>query len=281
MSGGILAPVAMMQGLSLCGAASGSMLLNLEGVFTAAIAWLVFKENVDHRIFAGMVAILIGGCVLSFGGDIAGMSHSTLPGSSVGSLLIAVACFLWALDNNLCRKVSTSDSVLVAMLKGLTAGSVNLAIAFAYGLPAPPFVVWAPALLIGFFAYGLSLVCYLSAQRYLGTARTGAYFAFGPFAGAILSLAFLHEPLGPNLAVATVLMSIGLWLHLTESHSHSHLHKPTEHCHEHSHCADDPHHDHEHEPGMDTTKPHAHVHKHERLVHSHYHYPDSHHEHTH
>jgi drug/metabolite transporter (DMT)-like permease len=279
--GGILAPVAMMQGLSFSGAASGSMLLNLEGVFTAALAWVAFKENVDRRIFIGMVAILLGGCLLSFGGsgDLL-LSNSNFSLSS-GSLFIIMACFLWALDNNFCKKVETSDSVLVAMVKGLTAGTVNLAIALSYHVPMPQPALCFEVLVLGFLSYGLSLVCYLTAQRHLGTARTGAYFASAPFIGAILSLAFLHEQLTTGFALASILMLVGLWLHLSERHSHSHIHEAIEHSHEHMHDPADPHHRHEHEEGVDASKPHTHVHKHERLVHGHLHYPDSHHHHEH
>jgi drug/metabolite transporter (DMT)-like permease len=286
--GGILAPIAMMQGLSLTGAAPGSMLLNLEGVFTAAIAWLAFKENVDRRIFVGMVCILMGGCFLSFNslgnagglGEAGGIGNVNLPFSS-GSLLIVLACIFWALDNNLCKKVSTSDSVLVAMVKGLVAGGVNLAIAFGCHIPIPPVVLCVEAMVIGFLSYGLSLVSYLTAQRYLGTARTGAYFASAPFVGAILALIFLHEPISTNLTVASALMLIGLWLHVTETHSHEHVHEDIEHSHEHAHDLSDLHHQHDHEPGVATTKPHTHAHKHERLLHGHLHYPDSHHHHQH
>ena len=274
LAGGILAPAAMMRGLQLNGAASSSMLLNLEGVFTAAVAWIVFRENVDRRIFAGMVAILLGGLVLSVTGSIT-------PSPSPGSLLIVLACLLWAADNNLCRKVATSGSVPVAMTKGLVAGCVNLAIAFSMGLPAPSPLVTVQALVIGFLCYGVSLVCYLTAQRKLGTARTGAYFAIAPFMGAFLSLVFLHEPVNSNLALAGALMSVGLWLHLTESHSHVHVHEAIEHAHLHSHDEGDPHHQHTHEVGVDVSKPHTHVHKHDRMVHEHAHYPDSHHNHIH
>ena len=35
-------------------------------MLTAAIAWVVFRENVDRRVFLGMVAIVAGGVVLSW-----------------------------------------------------------------------------------------------------------------------------------------------------------------------------------------------------------------------
>lgn len=55
-----------MFGLSTTPAATSSLLLNLEGVFTAVIAWVVFRENVDLQIFLGMVAIVAGGVAPSW-----------------------------------------------------------------------------------------------------------------------------------------------------------------------------------------------------------------------
>ena len=54
-AGGVAGPVLLLYGLARSDAASASLLLNLEAVLTAAIAWTVFRENVDRRVFAGMV----------------------------------------------------------------------------------------------------------------------------------------------------------------------------------------------------------------------------------
>ena len=61
LAGGVAAPVLLMFGLRGTPASSASLLLNLEGVFTAALAWFAFRENFDRRIFAGMAAILASG----------------------------------------------------------------------------------------------------------------------------------------------------------------------------------------------------------------------------
>jgi len=63
--GGVLAPLALMAALVRTPASASSLLLNLEGVFTALIAWVVFADNVDRRIAIGMLAIIAGGAALS------------------------------------------------------------------------------------------------------------------------------------------------------------------------------------------------------------------------
>lgn len=270
-AGGLAAPLLLMYGLSRTPASSASLLLNMEGVLTALIAWIVFRENVDRRVAAGMLAIVAGGVVLSWNG------RAEL-GSVLGPLAIGGACLGWAIDNNLTQKISSGDPVQIAMLKGLSAGAVNTALAFALGatLPAVPRV--AGALVLGFFSYGVSLVLYVLALRHLGTARTGAYFSSAPFVGAAASLVVFRESPTLGLLIGAALMAVGVWLHVSERHEHWHVHEPLEHEHLHVH---DEHHQHRHAPGDPPGEPHSHVHVHEPLAHSHPHYPDLHHRHGH
>ena len=270
-AGGIVGPALLMYGLARTDAATASLLLNLEAVFTAALAWIVFRENVDRRVFAGMAAIVAGGVVLSW-------DQVPQARGSAGPLLIAAACLAWALDNNLTRRVSGGDAVMLAALKGLVAGAVNFALALAIGayMPAPGAIALAG--LVGLLGYGVSLVLFIMALRELGTARTGAYFSVAPVFGAALALAFLAERAGPAFWAAAALMAIGVWLHLAERHEHEHVHEPMTHSHEHAH---DAHHHHTHEAGWDGREPHTHAHEHGRLRHRHPHYPDLHHRHRH
>ncbi|GIK80953.1 MAG: cobalt-nickel-resistance system protein [Alphaproteobacteria bacterium] len=270
VTGGIIGPVCLMMGLARLDAASAALLLNLEGLATMAIAWVVFRENVDRRLMIGALAILAGAALLSWDGT--GVSLS------IGALLVAAACLAWAIDNNLTRKLSTSDPTQIAMIKGLAAGVVNLSLAFALGAAGPTVVTASVAGLVGFFGYGISLALFVAALRHLGTARTGAYFSLAPFIGAALAVLIIGEPLTFTLGAAGVLMAIGLYLHLTERHEHEHEHPELVHEHRHTH---DLHHQHEHAAGDPPGEPHTHRHKHARLVHRHPHYPDIHHRHEH
>jgi drug/metabolite transporter (DMT)-like permease len=272
--GGVLGPLLLMTGLARTPASDASLLLNLEGVFTALLAWFVFRENFDRRIALGILCIVAGGLALSWEGRLAW-------GGFAGPLAVAGACLCWAIDNNLTQKVSAGDPVQIAMIKGLVAGSVNTAIAFLLGATLPVVPRVAAALALGFFSYGVSLVFFVLALRHLGTARTGAYFSTAPFAGAALSLAIFRERPTPLFLVAAGLMAVGVWLHLTERHEHEHRHNAMDHDHAHVH---DVHHQHIHsadDPPVTDPTPHTHRHRHEQLAHSHAHYPDIHHRHAH
>jgi len=277
LAGGVAGPVLLMFGLSGMPASGASLLLNAEGVFTALLAWMVFRENFDRRIATGMAAIALGAVVLSWPEE---------PGFSGlwPALAVLGACLAWGIDNNLTRKVAATDALFVAASKGLIAGTVNCALAFAVAgagdggaaLPGAGTVLLIMA--VGLLGYGASLVLFVLALRGLGTARTGAYFSIAPFVGALVSIALLGEPATPAFWIACALMGWGVWLHLTEHHEHLHTHEPVAHTHPHRH---DAHHQHVHDFAWDGREPHSHPHRHAALTHKHPHYPDIHHQHAH
>ncbi len=270
--GGVIGPTLLMFGLIKTSAAAASLLLNLEAVLTALLAWFVFKESTDRRIMLGMLVIVAGGAVLSW------PEGGTTSQNWLGSLFIAGACLCWAIDNNLTRKVSTADSLFIASSKGLVAGTINTSLAFSLGVTLPTWPHVSLALLVGFLGYGISLVLFVLALRGLGTARTGAYFSTAPFIGAAIAILFFHETPSILFWIAAVLMGLGVYLHLTERHDHVHTHEALYHNHHHVH---DEHHQHKHDFAWDGKEPHQHPHEHEPLTHAHPHYPDIHHAHKH
>jgi drug/metabolite transporter (DMT)-like permease len=272
VAGGVLGPTLLMYGLTRTSAADASLLLNLEAVLTALMAWVVFRENADRRIVLGMALIVGGGVVLALPSGGAGRT------SMSGALAVAGACLCWAIDNNLTRKVSAIEPIFIAGTKGLVAGITNTGLAIAFGAGRPAATLIAAAATVGFIGYGISLVLFVLALRGLGAARTGAYFSTAPFIGAAVAIVAFHEATSAAFWVAAALMATGVWLHLTERHEHRHTHEPLVHTHSHRH---DPHHQHAHAFAWDGREPHTHEHQHEPLTHSHPHYPDIHHRHGH
>ncbi|GIG23572.1 hypothetical protein Cch01nite_42960 [Cellulomonas chitinilytica] len=271
-AGGVAGPVLLMFGLSSMPASGASLLLNAEGVLTALVAWVVFREATDRRVALGMLAIVAGAVVVAVP-----TGHADVTG--VWPVVAVVgACACWALDNNLTRKVSLTDATWLAAVKGTVAGPTNLAVALLLGARLPGVTTTAAALALGFVAYGLSLVLFVVGLRHLGTARAGAYFSVAPFFGAVLAVV-LGDPVTWQLLLAGGLMAVGTWLHLSEDHAHAHTHDAVTHDHWHTH--DDGHHDHDHDEPVAPGTRHRHVHAHTAVAHSHAHYPDAHHRHTH
>jgi drug/metabolite transporter (DMT)-like permease len=271
VAGGVLGPILLLIGLARTGATTASLLLTLEGVATALMAWFIFHESFDRRIAIGMLCLAAGALLLSWSGA------PTLE-SVVGPLAIVGACVAWGLDNNLTRKISLADPLQIVTLKGTIAGPINLLLGIAAGGALPDLLSGLAASVVGFLCYGVSLALFVLALRHLGTARTAAYFSTAPFFGAAAAVIALHESVTYQLLAAGALMAVGVWLHVTEQHDHEHTHDRQEHTHAHVH--DETHH-HGHGPNDPAGEPHTHRHAHRPLKHSHPHMPDMHHQHRH
>lgn len=198
----VAAPICLMFGLTHTTSANASLLNNFEIVATSLVALLLFKEAVSKRLWAAILLITISSSVLSVE-DLSGLRFSW------GSLLVLAAAACWGLENNCTRSISSKNTYEIVTLKGIFSGLGSLIIAFCTGekLPGPSIV--GIALLLGFVAYGLSIFFYIKAQSVLGAAKTSAYYAVAPFVGALLSFAFLREPLTLRYAVAFLIMAAG------------------------------------------------------------------------
>lgn len=278
MCGGGAAPVLLMFGLSGLAASHASLLLNAEAVLTTLLAWAFFKEYLGRRIVLGMALIVVGALLL--GGPHAWAGPAVQVSEIWPALAVLLACAFWALDNNFTRQVAHADASWIACVKGLSAGVTNLLLAVLLGAIWPSVAGMSAAMAVGFLAYGVSLALFVVALRQLGASRAGAYFSTAPFVGAVISVVFFAEPLTWQLGLASALMGLGVWLHLTENHKHLHRHEVLVHEHVHAH---DEHHLHEHSGVGAGSSPgtHSHPHQHEYLEHSHAHFPDAHHRHQH
>ncbi|MCU0919251.1 MAG: DMT family transporter [Burkholderiaceae bacterium] len=269
--GAVLGPVALAWGLQNTSGTSASLMLTLEALFTAVLAWRLYHETMDGRVWSAVTLLLAGGIVLVLDQGRAGDAQLW------GLLAVLLATAAWGVDNTLSRALAERDPGQVVMAKALLGASATTLVAWLWGEPVPS--AWAALALfsIGATGYGLSLRCYLLAQRAFGAARTGSVFAFAPFIGAALAVTLGDRSASGLMALGCALMLAGVVLHLAESHDHEHEHDALEH--EHAHRHDDGHHDHLHDP-MPVGE-HSHWHRHVPVRHAHAHVPDVHHAHRH
>jgi drug/metabolite transporter (DMT)-like permease len=269
--GAVLAPVCLAWGLQRTSGTSASLMLTLEALFTALLAWRLYHETMDRRVWAAMLLLVAGGIVLVLdqarGGD----------AQLLGLLAVLVATAAWGIDNTLSRALAERDPSQVVMAKAALGAFAAGLLAFAFDEPLPSPLAAVALLGIGATGYGLSLRFYLLAQRAFGAARTGSVFAFAPFIGAALAVLMGDRSAGWTMALGGSLMLTGILLHLAESHGHEHTHEPLEH--EHAHRHDDGHHDHDHDEMPQGE--HSHAHRHDPVRHTHAHVPDVHHAHRH
>ncbi|MFX4261756.1 DMT family transporter [Pelotomaculum propionicicum] len=266
----IAAPIFLMLGLTMTTAANASLLNNFEIAATSLIALFIFKEAVGKRLWLAISFITLSSIVLSVK-DFSSFSFS------IGSIFVLFACVSWGLENNCTRMLSLKDPLQIVVVKGFGSGAGALIISMLLKEYSSNFLYIFLALVLGFFAYGLSIFFYISAQRELGAARTSAYYAAAPFIGVLISWVVLQEGITQTFLIALMIMLVGTYFAVTEDHKHSHVH--AEESHEHKHSHDDGHHSHTHYPEI--VGEHSHEHTHEAIEHKHAHLPDLHHRHTH
>jgi drug/metabolite transporter (DMT)-like permease len=270
-AGAVIGPVALAWGLQRTSGASASLLLTLEAVFTAVLAWRWYGEVLDGRVKTAVALLLAGGALLVIDQGLSGQVQL------LGLLAVAVATVAWGVDNTLSRGVAERDPGQVVLAKTALGASITGALALAWGEPLPALWAALALLAVGATGYGLSLRFYLLAQRSFGAARTGSVFAFAPFVGALGAFALGERSASALLLLGGLLMAAGIVLHLVENHAHEHRHEALDH--EHAHTHDDGHHLHSHTPMP--AGPHSHPHHHSPLQHRHPHAPDAHHRHGH
>lgn len=282
--GGAVGPVLLATGLGFTPAATASLLLNLELVFTTLLAGLVFREHVGTRVVAGTAMVVVAGGALGWSGD---------ADLRWGALLIAGACLCWGIDNCVTANLDELAPAHITLVKGVVAGGANLTIGLVVG-SAPGGWATLAALVVGAFGYGASITLWVAGARELGAARGQLVFATAPFVGAVVAWTVFTEPVVGRQVVSLVIAAAGVSMVLRSDHVHQHAHGPVEHDHDHDHA--DGHHEHEHEqaPGQaqsddvvdladatGTGLRHRHVHRHSPMVHAHPHVPDLHHRHDH
>lgn len=213
----ILAPIMLMLGLKLTTAANASLLNNFEIVATSIIAFIFFKEKISKRVWIAILIISVASFLLSID-DASSFSFSK------GSLFVVLACFFWGLENNCTRVLSEKDPMEIVVVKGLASGFGSLVVAFIVGIE---FFAWQYvllALLLGFVAYGMSILLYVRAQHDLGASKTSAFYALAPFVGAALSFILFQNIPTYLYIIALILMVVGANL-IVKEHLSNNIYK--------------------------------------------------------
>ncbi|MGM9646524.1 MAG: DMT family transporter [Eubacteriales bacterium] len=268
----IAAPILLMAGIARTGSTHVSLLNNFEIVATSLIALIIFREVISRKLWIAIGLIVAASLLLSFEGTDS-LSFNE------GSLLALDACLCWGFENNCTRKISNKNAKEIVFIKGIGSGLGSLLIALFIGDDFPSVWLILAAFALGFVAYGLSILCYILAQKDLGAAKTSAYYSIAPFLGVLFGILLLGERPGLQFFAALTLMIVATVLIArdTVSLQHEHLHT---HTHTHAHRHGDLVHTHPHEH----THTHSHVHTGEETAHTHSHdedcFPDHIHSHT-
>ena len=269
--GGFAGPLLLLAGLKMANAASVSIWLNMELVATAILGVLIFKDALDRNTWIGVFLTILAGIVVSFGEGTSGL---------ISGLLITAACICWGVDNHLTALTDGASPQTVTFVKGIVAGSVNLIIGSLIAGETMVLGNVVPAIIVGIFAYGFSIVLYVTSAQNIGATRSQILFSTAPIWGVVLSYLFVHEPFQWVHLISIVLLTLAVIITNVFSHRHLHTHVVMEHIHYHKHT--DGHHNHTHDgEKVPERKWHSHLHTHNPVTHEHPHDPDLHHRHIH
>jgi len=111
--GAVVGPVALAWGLQRTSGSSASLMLTLEAVFTAVLAWRCYGELMDRRVTLAMFLLSAGGVILIAEQGLVGQVQLA------GLLAVMLATVAWGVDNTLSRKVAERDPGQVVLTKAV------------------------------------------------------------------------------------------------------------------------------------------------------------------
>lgn len=268
--GGILGPLLLLAGLQTANAASVSIWLNMELVATALLGVLFFKDSLDKYAVIGVILTITSGVIASLGEGLSGLTSG---------LLITAACLCWGIDNHLTALTDGASPQTVTFIKGMVAGTVNFFIGCIIAAQPVEIITVFPALFLGAFSYGISIVLYVTSAQHIGATRSQILFSTAPLWGVLLSWLFFADAFHWVHVLSMVLLALAVIATNVYSHNHLHTHRAMEHIHYHRH--NDGHHNHQHDEPVPEGTWHSHLHTHQPVTHQHPHQPDLHHRHEH
>jgi drug/metabolite transporter (DMT)-like permease len=211
LCGSIIAPLLLLNGLTVTTAINASLLLNAESLFTVLIAFVFLKERGTRREYLSIFMLLVGVVFVTTNGE---FQHLSLTENVLGNLLIIGACLFWGIDNNLSRFLSKKrDIILVTGLKCFIGGFALLVLSLLLGINLSIPLISIPYLLsVGALSIAFSILLFLFALKKIGSMRTGVIYSTSSLFGAVLAFAVLREAFTPIQLIAGLVMLLGVYV---------------------------------------------------------------------
>lgn len=178
--------VSLMFGLRYISSSNASLLGSFEIISTSLIAFFLFKEKISNFLWIGIGCIFVA-CVLISIGDVNNLNFS------LGVILCLISPICFGFANNFLKKISHKNPAISIGFIGLNGGIITLLIALLVGERFVSFTPVAVELGIGIVSYGIALILFIYAERFIGASKTSAFFSIAPFIAIILSLIIFQD----------------------------------------------------------------------------------------
>ena len=213
--GGIAAPVLLMYGLQQTAASTAAILTNGEIVFTLALSSLFFGEKPHGPVGLFAVVLVVIGLVIATTEDLTALE--SILELNPGNIMILASMLMWAIDNNVSRRLTLKVSpAKIAMVKSLAGGLILLAIALAMGkgdsIAAIKLDMWMLIIIMSISGFGGALLLFLEGIKRIGTVKTMSMFSMTPVFGIVIAAFALGESITVFQGIATGLIIIGIIL---------------------------------------------------------------------
>ena len=213
--GGVLAPVLLMYGLEETAASTAAILTNGEIVFTIALSSVFFGEKPHGRVGLFAVILVVIGLFIATTEDLKALE--SIVQLKTGNIMILAAMFMWAIDNNVSRRLTSRASpAKIAMVKSLAGGLVLIAIALALGkgsiIVGIKYDMWILIVGMSIAGFGGALLLFLEGIKRIGTVRTMSMFSLTPVFGIVIAALALGESITVFQGIATALIILGIIL---------------------------------------------------------------------
>lgn len=212
--GAVAAPVLLLYGLQQTQASDASILTNGEVLFTIILSSVFFGERPQGKMGMFAVGLVVAGLFMAT----TNMNFSeTIIEFSAGNVMILTAMLMWAIDNNVSRRLTTFSSISpskIAMIKSLFGGLAILGIALAAGrwgaITSISQDLWLIIIALAVSGFGGALLFFLEGIKRIGTIKTMSVFSMVPLFGIVIAAFALGESISVFQAIATGLVVIGI-----------------------------------------------------------------------
>jgi drug/metabolite transporter (DMT)-like permease len=226
--GGVLAPILLFYGLERIDASEAVILTNAQIIFTVLLSSLFFGEKPNGIIgYTGIIIVFVGLFVATTELDTSGSLFKYEP----GKIMIVGAMLVWAIDNNISRRLTKRSTIWpakIAMLKFLIGGIILFGIAtiaveessssFRSRLQIIDSLLlikpseWLIIIAVSLFGFAGALSLLLESLKRIGTIRTMMIFSLTPIFGIVAANIVHAESISILEAIATGIIIIGIFM---------------------------------------------------------------------
>lgn len=205
------ASIFLLLGLQTISSTNASLLTSLEIISTSIFAYFFFKEKISKFLWIAIIFIFISVVLISLG-DLTNLTFN------IGVIYCLISPICFGLANNFQKKISHKDPIISIGAMGIFGFVVTFIIALISKESISLLPYGFAQMGVGVLSYGVALILFILAERYIGASKTSAYFSIYPFIAITLSLIIFQDIPYFTFYIGLGLLLIGYIMLFIDSH---------------------------------------------------------------